>query len=278
MTDVSEPLTTQIHPTAVVDAAAELGTGVVVGPHAVVGPRVDVGDRTRIDASAVIQGPTRLGADNRVFSGACVGFDPQDLKYGGEETFLEVGDRNHFREHCTIHRGTGFGGGVTKVGDDNLFMVFSHVAHDCLVGSRALFVNNATLGGHVEVGDDAVVGAFTSVHQFCRVGRHAYIGGYSVITRDVLPFVKVVGAKPVCLGVNRIGLERKGYDAEQLKTLGRAYRILVRSGQATGAALEQLRTELGGDASVDHLVDFVEGSQRGVITDLPGRKKNTRGG
>jgi UDP-N-acetylglucosamine acyltransferase len=182
-----------IHPSAHVDESAEIADGVTIGPFAVVGPRVKVGAGTEIGASAQIQGWTTLGENNRVFPHACVGFEPQDLKYEGEEVFLEVGDGNHFREFCTIHRGTGFGGGVTRIGDDNLFMAYSHVAHDCRVGSRTVFVNGATLAGHVEVGDDATIGAFSAIHQFCRVGRHAYVGGFSVVTMDALPFVKTVG-------------------------------------------------------------------------------------
>lgn len=270
-------MTRTIHPTAVVDSAAELGDDVVVGPHAIVGAEVVVGDRCRIDASAHVQGPTRLGSDNRVYPFACVGFDPQDLKFEGERTELVVGDHNHFREHTTVHRGTGHGGGLTTVGSHNLFMVGTHVAHDCRVGNHTIFANNATLAGHVEVDDHAVISAFTSVHQFCRVGRHAYIGGYSVITRDALPFVKTVGGKPACFGINRIGLERKGFDAEALKALERAYRILVRQKLATTHALETLREELADDPNVGHLVAFVEGSQRGVIREVP-RRGFSRGG
>lgn len=264
-------MATQIHPSAVVDPRAELATGVVVGPHAVIGPRVTIGEGTEVGAGAQVQGPTILGRDNRVFPHACLGFDPQDLKFAGEETRLEVGDRNHFREFSTVHRGTGKGGGLTRIGDDNLFMVYSHVAHDCVVGSRTVFSNSATLAGHVEVEDDAVVGAFSAVHQFSRVGRHAYIGGFSVVTRDALPFVKTVGQRPLCYGLNRVGLERKGFGGERLDRLEAAYRLLVRSRLPLPRAVERLRAELGGDPDVDFLVDFVGRSQRGVIRDLPGR-------
>lgn len=258
-----------IHPSAVVDPAAELGVGVTIGPFAVIGPRVQVGDRCRIEAHAVVQGPTRMGAENRVYSGAHIGFDPQDLKFAGEDTFLEVGERNHFREGCTVHRGTGKGGGITRVGSDNLLMVGAHIAHDCQVGSRIIFANNGTLAGHVEVGDDSTIGAFSSVHQFCRVGRYAYIGGYSVLTQDVLPFVKTVGIKPACYGVNRIGLERKGFDAESLAMLEKAYRLLVRSKMSVKKAIEQIENELKGNPHVDYLLEFVRSSPRGVITDSP---------
>jgi UDP-N-acetylglucosamine acyltransferase len=269
---------TRIHDSAVIDSSARLGRGVSIGPHAVIGAGVEIGDRTRIDAGAVIQGPTRLGADNHVYSCACLGFDPQDLKYAGEETHLEIGDANHFREHSTVHRGTGTGGGSTRIGSHGLFMVGSHVAHDCEVGDHVVFANNGTLAGHVAVQDHAVIGAFSSVHQFCRVGAYAYVGGYSVITRDVLPFVKTVGTKPACYGVNRIGLERKGFSADELAALERAYRILVRSKTSASKALATLRDELGGQPRIDFLIDFVAGSERGVITDLPGQKRGNRGG
>lgn len=262
----------QIHPTAVVDPTARIGRGALIGPFAVIGPEVEIGDDNRIEAHAVIQGPTRMGSGNRVYSGAHIGFDPQDLKFAGEEVHLEIGDRNHFREGCTVHRGTGKGGGITRVGSDNLFMVGAHVAHDCQVGSRTIFANNGTLAGHVVVEDDATIGAFSSVHQFCRVGRYAYIGGYSVLTQDVLPFVKTVGTKPAVYGLNRIGLERKGFDPDTLKILERAFRILTRSKLSVKSALEKLREELAGQSPhADYLIAFVAGSERGVITTLPGR-------
>lgn len=267
---------TKIHPTAVVDPSSELGTGVQIGPFAVVGPEVSLGDGTRLDAGAQVHGPTTMGAENHVYPYACVGFDPQDLKFDGETTRLEVGDRNHFRENSTVHRGTGKGGGLTTVGSDCLLMVGAHVAHDCHVGSRVIFANNGTLAGHVEVGDDAVIGAFSSVHQFCRVGQHAYIGGYSVLTRDVLPFVKTVGAKPACFGINKIGLERKGFSGDELADLEKAYRILVRSKLNTSQALETLRRDFE-SPHVAYLVDFVAASERGVIKEPP-RRGRSRGG
>lgn len=268
---------TFIHPTAVIDPEASIGQGAQIGPFVVIGPRVELGDECRVEAHVVIAGPTRIGRGNRFYSGSHIGFDPQDLKFAGEEVFLEIGDRNHFREGCTVHRGTGKGGGITRVGSDNLFMVGTHIAHDCQVGSRTIFANNGTLAGHVIVDDDAIIGAFSSVHQFCRVGRYAYIGGYSVLTQDVLPFVKTVGTKPAVYGLNRIGLERKGFDADTLKILERAFRILVRSKLSVKNALEKLQEELGGqNAHVDYLIDFVRGAERGVITTLPGR--GARGG
>jgi UDP-N-acetylglucosamine acyltransferase len=267
-----------IHPTAVVDPSAQLADGVVVGSFAVIGAGVEIASGTTVGAAAQIQGPAKIGRDNRIHGHACIGFDPQDTTYKGEETRLEIGDRNHFRELCTIQRGTVKGGGVTRIGDDNLFMVYTHVAHDCQVGNRTIFANNATLAGHVEVHDFASISAFTSIHQFCRVGRHAYVGGYSVITQDALPFVKTVGVKPACYGLNRIGLERKGVPAETIERLEVAVRRLTRSKQPLAEVLAGLREELAGDADVAYLVDFVESAQRGVIRALPGRKASNRGG
>ena len=264
-------MSTEIHPSAIVDSTARLGEGVTVGPYATIGPQVVVGDGCKIEGSAQIARDSVLGRDNHLYPHACVGFDPQDLKYEGETTHLEVGDRNVFREFTTINRGTGLGGGTRRLGDDNLFMAYTHVAHDCILGSRSVFVNGATLGGHVEVDDDATIGAFTSVHQFCRVGRHAYIGGYSVIVQDVLPFMKTVGIKPACVGLNRIGLERKGFGPEALTALEKATRMMLRGGLNLGQALERLEAELGDCAEVGELVAFVRASERGVIKRRPGR-------
>jgi UDP-N-acetylglucosamine acyltransferase len=261
-----------VHPLAVVDPEAVLGEGVRVGPFAVVGAGVEIGAGTEIGGGAQIQGPTRIGRDNHIFANACIGFEPQDLSYRGETVRLEIGDRNRFREFTTVHRGTIKGGGVTTIADDNLFMAYSHVAHDCHVGSRTVFANNATLAGHVEVHDDALIGAFSAVHQFCRVGRHGYIGGFTVVTMDALPFVKTVGQKASCYGLNSIGLRRKGFSAARLAKLNQAVRILVRSGLNTPQALERLRRELAADEDVDYLIDFVAAAKRGV------HKSSPRGG
>ena len=267
-----------IHSTAVIDPGADLAASVRVGAHAVIGPQVSIGEDTEIGPGAQVGGYTRLGEGNRIFPHACVGFEPQDLKYGGSETWLEIGDRNVFREFVTIHRGTEEGGALTTIGSDNLFMAYSHVAHDCHIGSRTIFSNAGTLAGHVEVQDDATVGAFSAVHQFCRVGRYAYIGGYSVITRDALPWVKTVGQKPLCYGVNTIGLQRKGFDAPTIERLKSAMRILLRSRLNTSQAVSQLREEFGGDEDIDFLIDFIESSNRGVITAIPGRRGGRGGG
>jgi UDP-N-acetylglucosamine acyltransferase len=267
-------VTATIHPSAVVDADAVLGDGVVVGPFAVIGARVAVGDRCRIDSHVTLEGPTTLGPDNHVFPHASIGTAPQDLKYGGEATSLEIGAGNQFREFCTINRGTAGGGGVTRIGDHNLFMAGSHVGHDSQVGSHTVFANSGTLAGHVEVGDWAVVGAFSAVHQFCRVGAHAYLGGYTVVTMDALPYAISVGQKAACMGLNRIGLKRRGFDDDTLRRLEGALRLLTRPGLNRSQALERLRGEAG-DPHVRALVEFVEESERGFIR---ASRRGARGG
>lgn len=254
-----------IHPSAEIDSKATLHESVRVGAGAVIGADVEIGEDTEISPGAHILGSTRLGRENRVFAHACIGFEPQDLKFKGEESYLEVGDRNTIREFCTFNRGTAFGGGTTTVGDDNLFMAYAHVGHDSKVGSRTVFTNGATLAGHVEVGDDATIGAHSAVQQFCRVGRHGYIGGFSVITLDALPFSLTVGYKPSWYRVNRIGLQRKGYDDDQVAELEAAFRILLRSGRNTTDALAELRSLQRRSADVDYLIEFVGSSERGII-------------
>ena len=271
-------MSAQVHPLACVDPGAVLGDGVEVGPYAVVTAGVEVGPGTWIGAHAHLQGPTRVGRENRIHPHACLGTDPQDLKYAGEPVRLEIGHRNQIREFVTLHRGTGKGGGVTRVGDDNLFMVYSHVAHDCQVGSRTIFANNATLAGHCEVHDDASVGAFSALQQYGRIGRHAYIGGYSRLLTDALPYVKTVGLRPAVLGVNRIGLQRKGFDAERIAALSRAFRIFLRAGLNTTDALARLESEFAGNPDVTYLITFVRGARRGVIRALPGRRGGEEGG
>ncbi len=271
-------MTDAVHPSAVVDPAAELAADVEVGPNAVIGAGVRIASGTRVGAGAQVLGPdTTIGSHNRIFPYACIGFEPQDLKFEGEPTRLEIGDRNHFREFTTVHRGTSFGGGVTSIGSDNLFMAYAHVAHDCHVGDRCVFTNCATLAGHVTVHDDATIGAFSAVHQFTRVGRHAYIGGYTVLTMDALPYVKTVGQKPATYGLNSIGLRRKGVKPDARRRLGEAMKLLLSSGLNTGQALERIRAELGGHEEIDYLVEFIEASKRGVVKAPPG-KRGERGG
>jgi len=265
-------MTARIHPLAAVDSSARLGDGVEVGAFAVVGAEVEIGEGTTIGPGAQVHGPTRIGRDNRIYPHACLGTDPQDLKFAGERVSLEVGDRNQIREFVTFHRGTGKGGGITRVGDDNLFMVYSHVAHDCQVGSRTIFANNATLAGHCEVHDDATIGAFSALQQFGRIGRHGYIGGYSRLLTDALPYVKTIGLRPVVLGVNRIGLARKGFDGERIRVVTEAMRIVLRSGLNTTQALARLERDFPGQEDVGYLIAFVRAARRGVIRALPTRR------
>jgi UDP-N-acetylglucosamine acyltransferase len=255
----------RVHPTALVDPAAGLGEGTVVEAFTVIGPRVSLGAGCVVGPHAVVEGPARMGARNRVYPFAALGLAPQDLKYRGEDTSLEIGDDNTFREGVTVHRGTAGGGGVTRIGSGNLLMVGTHVAHDCQVGSQVIFANAATLAGHVTVEDGATVGAFSGVHQFCRLGRHAYIGGYSVITQDALPYVLTVGNRARSYGINVIGLERRQFPAATIAALKRAYRILFRSRLGLEEALRRLESEIGGVPEVRALADFIRGSERGVI-------------
>jgi len=262
----------EIDPRALVSAAARVGSGVRIGAFAVVGDDVELGDGCVLEPHAVVRGPSRIGGRNRFDSFCSVGGDPQDLKFSGERTELIVGDENHFREFCTVSRGTSHGGGVTRIGNHNLFMAYSHVAHDCVVGSHTVFANGATLAGHVSVDDYASVGAFSPVHQFCRVGRLSYIGACTVITQDVPPFSRVVTEREThCYGVNTVGLERRGFDRERhgfdaarLETIECAFRLLLRSKLNTSQAVEQIRAQLNGSADVRELVEFIESAQRGL--------------
>jgi UDP-N-acetylglucosamine acyltransferase len=260
-----------IHPTAIVHPGARLGVGTTVGPYATIGEHVRIGRGCRIGASAVVDGWTEIGDDNEIFPMASVGLIPQDLKFGGEETRLVIGHRNVIREFATIHRGTAGGGGVTSIGDRNLFMAYAHVAHDCHVGNHTIFGNGATLAGHVIVEDYANVGAFSGVHQFCRVGRHAFIGGYSVVTKDALPFAKTVGNRARIYGLNTIGLVRRKFSQDAIAKLRRAYRHLLHSN--TSRALAQIERDptLQCD-EVQYVVDFIRSSSRGVGLRRPSRR------
>jgi len=254
-----------LHPTAQIDPGARLGDGTTVGAFSVIGAEVTIGPGCEIGPHAVVEGPTVLGARCRVFPFACIGMAPQDLKYRGERTTIEIGDDNVFREGVTVHRGTVGGGGVTRIGTGNLLMAQTHVAHDCQVGSQVIFANAATLAGHVVVEDGATIGAFSGVHQFCRVGAHAYIGGYSVITQDALPYVLTVGNRAKSFGINVIGLERKQVAPEAIQALRQAYRILFRSRLVLQEALDRLQAEFPSQPEVGRLAAFIRESRRGVI-------------
>jgi UDP-N-acetylglucosamine acyltransferase len=254
-----------IDPRAIVSPTARIGNGARIAAFAVVGDDVELGDDCVLEPHAVVRGPARMGRKN-VFDSFCsVGGDPQDLKFSGERTELVVGDGNKFREFSTVSRGTTQGGGVTRIGSDNLFMAYSHVAHDCVVGSHTVFANGATLAGHVVVEDYVNVGAFSPVHQFCRLGRYSYVGACTVITQDVPPFSRVVTERETrCYGVNTVGLERRGFDRQRLETIERAFRLLLRSKLNTSQAVEQIRATLDGTPDIRELVEFIESAQRGL--------------
>lgn len=256
-----------IHPTAIVGAGAELGEGVQVGPYAVVGDDVRIGARTRIGSHVVVEGPTTIGEDNHIFPFASIGHAPQDLKYGGEPTKVVIGDRNQIREYVTVHRGTVGGGGVTRVGNDNLLMISTHIAHDCQIGNQCILANAATLAGHVTVEDGATVGALTAVHQFVRVGKFAFIGGQSVLVKDPLPYSRCQGNHARCYGENAIGLRRKGFSDDEVKRVHRAFRLLLAAKLNTTQALDAIRADdaLLADPNIAYLVAFIESSERGVI-------------
>jgi UDP-N-acetylglucosamine acyltransferase len=256
----------EIHPQAMVATSAKLGEGVKVGACAVVGEDVELGDGCVLHAHAVLHGPSKFGKNNVFHSFCVIGGDPQDYTFHGERVELVAGEGNIFREYVTVSRGTQKGGGRTCVGDSNFFLAYSHVGHDCRIGSHTLFVNGATLAGHVTVEDFATVGAFCPVHQFCRIGRYAYIGASTVITQDVPPFSKIVTERETrSFGINTIGLERKGFSPERLQALKRAYRLLLRSKLNTSQALAEMKKSFGDSPDVQELIRFIESAERGIV-------------
>jgi UDP-N-acetylglucosamine acyltransferase len=269
-----DPGAASVDPSAHVHPSARVGEGTTIGPHCVIGPDVRIGRRCSIGASAVIDGWTEIGDDTQIYPMASIGLAPQDLKYKGERTRLTIGRRNIFREFVTINRGTLGGGGHTRIGDNNLFMAYVHVAHDCHIGHNTIFGPHATLGGHVDVGDFANVSAGSAVHQFCRVGPHGFIGGYTVVTKDALPFGRTIGSRPARIfGVNTIGLARRGFTPDTIAQLKHAYRYLLQSKLNTTQALLQMEHDSSLTApEVRFLIDFIRGSQRGVILRRPTRR------
>ena len=254
-----------IHPTAIVSPEAEIGADVIIGPYCRVAARVKIGSRCRFESHVVVEGPTAIGTDNQFYPFATIGLQPQDLKFRGEETFLKIGNHNIFREYVNIHRGTKGGGGCTRIGDHNFLMAYVHVGHDSTLGNHIIMANAATLAGHVIIEDHATVGAFSGVHQFCRVGTHGYVGGYSVITKDVLPYSKTVSERNTkAYGPNVIGLERKGFSPEQIQTIKAAFRILLQSKLNTTQAVEMIKTRLQ-SPETRVLLDFIETADRGVV-------------
>ncbi len=250
---------------AVVSPRAELAADVTVGPFSVIGPDVTIGAGTVVGPHVVINGPTRIGAHNRVFQFASIGDAPQDMKYRGEPTRLEIGDRNVFREFTTVNRGTAHDQGVTRIGNDNLFMAYSHVAHDCTVGSNTVFANCAALGGHVEIGDWAILGGLAAVHQFSKIGAHAFLAGGAIVTRDVPPYVMVAGNPAVPHAINSEGLKRRGFGPAQIRNIREAYRIVYRSGLRLSDALDRLEPDGAEQPEVKVFIEFIRHSGRSVV-------------
>ncbi|MEO8803450.1 MAG: acyl-ACP--UDP-N-acetylglucosamine O-acyltransferase [Rudaea sp.] len=254
-----------IHASAVIDADAKIGTDVSVGAYSIIGPGVEIGAGTHIGPHVVIEGPTRIGRDNRIFQFASIGADPQDKKFHGERSELIIGDGNTIREFVTINRGTADGGGATRIGNANWIMAYAHIAHDCQVGNHTIFSNNATLAGHVEVGDHAILSGFAGVHQFCRIGAHAFIGMGCLINGDVPPFVIVADDYGRPRGINAEGLKRRGYTPERIAAIKRAYKTLYLSGLPLEAARAQLAAASNDAPDVQHMLEFIERGQRGLV-------------
>jgi len=253
-----------IHPTAVVDPAAQLGPGTVVGPYCVIAAQVSLGENCWLQHHVTLCGPLQAGHGNKFYAYCSIGQQTQDLKYKGEPTYLEIGDENIFREFVTVNRSTA-GTGCTRVGSRGNFLAYSHIGHDCAVGDAVIFSNNGTLAGHVQVGDHAVIGGLTAVHQFCRIGRFAITGGCSKIVQDVPPFMIADGNPAEVRGINQVGLERAGFPPEKIKPIKEAFRLIYRSKLNTGQALEELRAKLGASEEVQSIAQFIEGSERGII-------------
>ncbi|HEY2017634.1 MAG TPA: acyl-ACP--UDP-N-acetylglucosamine O-acyltransferase [Bryobacteraceae bacterium] len=255
-----------IHPTAVVDPGARIAESAEIGPYCIIGGDVEIGARTRLMANLYVEGPTWIGADNIFFPYSTVGVASQDLKYRGERAETRIGDRNRIREFVTIHRGTAGGGLVTSIGSDNLLMIQTHVAHDVHIGNHVILGNGVGLAGHVTIEDWADVSPFSGVHQFCRIGRHAFIGPYSVVKQDVMPY-SITSYKPqiAVFGANSVGLERRGFDKSVIESLQTAIRLLTRAKLNTSQAIERIRAEVAPCAEVDELIDFIRSSERGVV-------------
>jgi UDP-N-acetylglucosamine acyltransferase len=268
-----EPDRTCIDPSAAVSPGAVIGEGTTIAQHASIGPHVTIGKRCRVGASTVIDGWTDIGDDNEIAPFVSIGLAPQHLKYAGQPTRVVIGDRNVIREFVTVHRGTVEGGGLTRVGSRNLIMAYAHVAHDCAIENDTILGNAATLGGHVHVEDFANISAFSGVHQFCRVGRHAFIGGYSVVTKDAMPFAKSVGNRARIYGLNSIGLVRRGFSPDSIGKLKRAYRYLLVSKLNTSRAVSAIQNDPSlACPEVQYLVEFIRGSHRGVLLRRPARR------
>jgi UDP-N-acetylglucosamine acyltransferase len=255
-----------LHPTAIVDSRARIAESAEVGPYCIVGAEVEIGPRTRLIANNYLEGPTTIGEDNVFYPYSSIGVASQDLKYTGERAETRIGNRNRIREFVTIHRGTAGGGLVTSIGDDNLLMAYTHVAHDVRIGNHVILANGAQLAGHVTVGDWADISPFSGVHQFCRIGRHAFIGPYSVVIQDVMPFSTTVGEREIrVFGANRIGMERRGFETPVIEALQTAIRLLTRAQLNTSQAIERIEAEIAPFPELHELIDFIRSSERGVV-------------
>jgi UDP-N-acetylglucosamine acyltransferase len=261
-----------VHPTSLVHPQAQLGEGVWVGPHCIIGEKVVIHRETRLEGNIQILGTTEIGEFCRFSPYSVIGGEPQDVSYRQEETRVRIGDRNVFREFITVHRGTVKGGGETVIGNDSYFMAYSHIAHDCRVGNRVVFTNAATLAGHVSVDDGATISAFSSVHQFNRVGKLAYVGGFTVVTQDIVPFAKVAGMRPVLFyGINAIGLRRQGFTRERIQVIKEIFRLLFYSDLNTTQAIERIQTEIPAGEDRDEIIRFVQSSKRGILKKTSGK-------
>ncbi len=254
-----------IHPQAIIGSKAELGKNVEVGPFTIIGDDVEIGDNTWIGPHAVINGPTRIGQENKIYQFCSIGEAPQHANYRGEPTRLEVGDRNTIREYCTLNRGTADGIGITRIGDDNLFMAYAHVAHDCVVANHTIFVNGASLAGHVDVGDYAILGAFTAIHQFCRVGAHSIAALGTIAFKDIPPYVMAAGNAAEPYGINIRGLKRRQFPQSTIEALRSAYKTVYKSGLKISEAISELEDKAVDLTEVKELVSFIKASERGII-------------
>ncbi|ADZ41478.1 TPA: acyl-ACP--UDP-N-acetylglucosamine O-acyltransferase [Yersinia enterocolitica] len=257
--------TAVIHPSSIVEEGAVIGAGVHIGPFCFVGSQVEIGAGTELKSHVVVNGITKIGCDNQIYQFASIGEANQDLKYAGEPTRVEIGDRNRIRESVSIHRGTVQGGGLTKVGSDNLLMINAHIAHDCIIGDRCILANNATLGGHVEIDDFAIIGGMTAIHQFCVIGAHVMVGGCSGVAQDVPPFVIAQGNHATPFGINIEGLKRRGFDKESLHAIRNAYKLLYRSGRTLDEVKPEIAELADQHPAVQAFIDFFARSTRGII-------------
>lgn len=253
-----------IHPTAIIHAGAKIADNVSIGPYTVVGEHVVVGSGTTVASHVVLEGWTEIGCDNQIYQFSSIGAAPQDLKYAGQETYLKIGDRNRFREFTTLNRGTEEGGGLTRIGHDNLFMAYSHVAHDCIVHDHVILANGATLAGHVEIESAAILGGLSAVHQFCRVGCHSMTSGGSMVSQDIPPYTVAQGDRAKTVGLNLIGLKRRGFSEETIRGIKKAFRTIFRSGLRLEDAMQKIDEEIERSPELEHFVRFIKDSQRGI--------------